>query len=288
MAYLRKQLSKVSIVMIGVDYFNDLEILGASEVPDCRAVLDRRFEGTYSVELMLSGRMRFGIDHGRSVVLDRPAVFWHHPAHTYQYGAVDADGWHHFWVLFRGRRGRRMVENGFMLLSDGGYVTLQEPEPVAELFRALVSLVREGNTAHQGRTVILLERLLCLLAEEEERGSAGTPLGRAVMAVAGAVRESPVAQHDFRVAARNLHVSYSHFRRLFNAMIGESPHAYLLACRMRFAARMLHDPACQIKDVAIRLGYEDPAQFSKLFKKKIGMSPRQYRLALPVGGLSAD
>ena len=270
---------------IGVDYFNDLEFIGAAEVPGCRAVLDRTFEGTYSVELMLSGRMRFGIDHGHSVILKQPAVFWHHPRHAYQYGAVDAEGWHHFWVLFRGRRAQSIVENGFMPISGSGYVTLRRHEPVAELFRALVSMVLEGNPARHGHAVILLERLLCLLADNESLEHAASPLEQAILAVARAVREAPEMHHDFRVAAKNLHVSFSHFRRLFERNIGKSPHAYLLACRMRLAARMLHEPACQIKDVAIRLGYEDPAQFTKLFKRKIGMSPRQYRMLLPVGGL---
>ena len=36
-----------------------------------------------------------------------------------------------------------------------------------------------------------------------------------------------------------------------------------------------------VKQVAATTGYADIAQFSKLFKKKIGLSPRAYRDALP-------
>ena len=46
------------------------------------------------------------------------------------------------------------------------------------------------------------------------------------------------------------------------------------------AVEWLEEPETQIKTAAYRAGYEDPAQFSKLFKKQIGLSPRQYREAI--------
>jgi AraC-like DNA-binding protein len=86
---------------------------------------------------------------------------------------------------------------------------------------------------------------------------------------------------DFESLATNLHLSYSHFRRLFRRHIGKSPHDYLLLCKMQRAARDLQRSGRQVKDVAYEAGYDDPAQFSKLFKKKIGLSPQQFRDAMP-------
>jgi AraC-like DNA-binding protein len=38
-----------------------------------------------------------------------------------------------------------------------------------------------------------------------------------------------------------------------------------------------------VKEIAFTAGYDDPAQFSKLFRQKIGLSPKQFRQALPAG-----
>jgi AraC-like DNA-binding protein len=76
-------------------------------------------------------------------------------------------------------------------------------------------------------------------------------------------------------------LSYSHFRRLFRRFAGCSPHEYLLRCRMRRAARDLRDTGRQVKDVAAEAGYDDPAQFCKLFRKKIGLSPGRFRQGVP-------
>ncbi len=262
-------------------YFDDIQFIDAAVDPHCRAVIDHRFTGTYSLEFLLAGRMFFGIDRGPQVVLDRPAAFWHHPGHVYQYGAVDEQGWHHHWVLIKGARARRLVADGLMPLAPAGYLHVQQPAVFADLFVALVELVRDGDLQRQGDRVILLERLVCLLHKDVRAAAGATPHRARLEAVACSLADAPCQTYDFRQIARTLHLSYSQFRRLFRRCVGHAPYEYLLLSRMRLAARALQDPERQVKEVAARCGYEDPAQFCKLFKKKIGMSPQQYRNALP-------
>jgi len=47
----------------------------------------------------------------------------------------------------------------------------------------------------------------------------------------------------------------------------------------------LQNTAQQVKEVAAAVGYDDIPQFSKLFKKKIGVSPQHYRDIIPQSGL---
>ncbi len=74
-------------------------------------------------------------------------------------------------------------------------------------------------------------------------------------------------------------MSLSHFRRLFRAAVGESPHAFLVGCRMRLAAELLRRDPRPVQEVAAEVGYEDPLRFSKVFRQYVGLSPRQYRRA---------
>jgi adenylosuccinate lyase len=94
------------------------------------------------------------------------------------------------------------------------------------------------------------------------------------------IRARPRDRRDFSRLASELHLSYSHFRRLFRNYLGRPPHDYLLLCRMLSAAEELKDRRWQIKEVAARSGYEDPAQFSRAFKSQIGVSPLCFRAAL--------
>ncbi len=59
-------------------------------------------------------------------------------------------------------------------------------------------------------------------------------------------------------------------------------YAHLIAeARRASAERLLADPGRSIAEVARRLGYSDPAHFSRAFQRWTGVSPRAFRAAQP-------
>lgn len=267
-----------------MSYFDDLYFIAGGEATHCRVTVNRGWPEMCNLQLALAGEVFLEIDGGERHIITSPSVFWHHPAHVYHYGPVEPGGsWHHFWVTFRGQRALRIMERGFMPLSDLGYLPVAQVRSVETDFRSLVQLVASEGPAVLPQATLLLERLLWLL--EPGQSAAATPHEDAIQAVASRLREAPCEDVDLRDLAASCHLSYSHFRRLFREQIGAAPLDYHLQCRMRWAARQLQDPVRQVQDVAAAAGYRDPAQFSKLFKRKIGLSPQQYRQSLP--GLSS-
>ena len=101
--------------------------------------------------------------------------------------------------------------------------------------------------------------------------------------LAARVESGPFEPWDFKECARLLFISYSHFRKLFSEHVGQSPHDYLLSMRMRRAAHWLATSSKSIKEISYQCNYDDLAQFSKAFKQKIGLSPRQFRNSLRLG-----
>ena len=76
--------------------------------------------------------------------------------------------------------------------------------------------------------------------------------------------------------ARNLGLDRSYFSRLFKAYTGRSPQEYLLDYRMTKAAELLlHNFSCA--QTAVQVGYHDPVQFSRMFRKRYGVAPSRYR-----------
>jgi AraC family transcriptional regulator, regulatory protein of adaptative response / methylphosphotriester-DNA alkyltransferase methyltransferase len=54
---------------------------------------------------------------------------------------------------------------------------------------------------------------------------------------------------------------------------------HLTAVRMDRAAEMLLDGQDAVRDVARRVGYRQPAQFAKAFRRRHGVSPSEFREA---------
>lgn len=79
--------------------------------------------------------------------------------------------------------------------------------------------------------------------------------------------------------AKMEHVSHSHYIERFKQAYGVSPMAYVVWLRLQTARDLLKTTTMSIQTVAHTVGYDDPHFFSKLFKKYMSCSPKQYRKA---------
>ncbi|MBU4199667.1 MAG: AraC family transcriptional regulator [Verrucomicrobia bacterium] len=77
--------------------------------------------------------------------------------------------------------------------------------------------------------------------------------------------------------ARQACLSAPHFCAEFKRYFGVAPIEWLIRLRMRQAAYLLRDHNLRIVDVAEKTGYPDRYYFSRLFKKRFGISPLAYR-----------
>jgi AraC-like DNA-binding protein len=70
--------------------------------------------------------------------------------------------------------------------------------------------------------------------------------------------------------------------RCFGRTIQVSPMQYLLKYRvMRGAERLLQKPAESVSEIALNCGFDSPSNFSRMFRRFYGRTPREYRAAAP-------
>jgi transcriptional regulator GlxA family with amidase domain len=67
------------------------------------------------------------------------------------------------------------------------------------------------------------------------------------------------------------------FARRFRAATGYQPIDYVQALRVEEAKQMLETEETGIDEVAGAVGYDDPASFRRLFKRRAGLTPAAYR-----------
>lgn len=72
-------------------------------------------------------------------------------------------------------------------------------------------------------------------------------------------------------------LSASHYSRLFQNRTGHSPIDYFIQLKIQRACRLLDNSGWMIADVAREMGFDDQFYFSRVFRKVMGMSPREYR-----------
>lgn len=77
--------------------------------------------------------------------------------------------------------------------------------------------------------------------------------------------------------AREVGLSRTVLAERFRHFLGEPPMAYLTRWRMSVGARALTSTAQSVAQVAIDVGYESEAAFSRAFKRTYNLPPAQYR-----------
>jgi transcriptional regulator GlxA family with amidase domain len=82
---------------------------------------------------------------------------------------------------------------------------------------------------------------------------------------------------DLERSARQAGLSPYHFLRLFAAVLGVTPHQYLVRARLRRAAGLLVEDDRPITAVAFDVGFGDLSNFVRTFHRVAGLSPRHFR-----------
>ena len=90
---------------------------------------------------------------------------------------------------------------------------------------------------------------------------------------------------------KSLPFNYDYLRKLFQKETGVTPLQYLNNLRLQFAAEALksaHTQGSTMADIARMSGFREPLYFSRMFKKKYGISPSFFRQDQEAEPLSPD
>ncbi|ASY66963.1 putative AraC family transcriptional (plasmid) [Sinorhizobium sojae CCBAU 05684] len=79
--------------------------------------------------------------------------------------------------------------------------------------------------------------------------------------------------------ARELSLSPTHLNRITRAMTGKSVQEIIAARLLTAARRELVFTRSSVQEISFRLGFSDPAYFSRFFVRHNGMTPRAWRIA---------
>jgi len=99
------------------------------------------------------------------------------------------------------------------------------------------------------------------------------------------VHERPAEPWTLERLAAETAMSRSVLHDRFVHFVGQPPMQYLTHWRMQVAAGLLRDTPSKLVEVALEVGYESEAAFSRAFKRIVGMSPGAWRKrsSVPVG-----
>ncbi|MNJ38077.1 HTH-type transcriptional regulator YesS [compost metagenome] len=80
-----------------------------------------------------------------------------------------------------------------------------------------------------------------------------------------------------KMLAEEVYLHPTYLGRIFKETTGQSFSQYLTGLRIEKAKSLLSDPSLKVYEVCEQVGYSDPAHFTHIFKKIVGVTPHEYK-----------
>jgi AraC-like DNA-binding protein len=120
----------------------------------------------------------------------------------------------------------------------------------------------------------ILFRLLRTDAAAAVRGGVGPAAdAHRILEAMRFIRENHAGKLNVDQIARQVAMSSSHFAHRFRAVARVSPMRYLREVRLDAARTRLLGTGSRVSEVALEVGFESPAHFTREFKRRFGVSP---------------
>jgi AraC-like DNA-binding protein len=192
---------------------------------------------------------------------------------SHKYYADENAPWSILWVHFKGENTK------YFPLTEKKIIRLETPrsnDRLQSLFSLLISVLEKNYTL--GNFIYTSQLLSVILSEIYLREKA-SDIDKQNQYLTKAIRYM-YSKMDFELTlddiADYMKLSKSYLNSIFKTYVQRSPIDFYIHLKMQEACKYFKMTDMHIYEVAQKLGYQDPYYFSRIFKKVIGTSPRNY------------
>ena len=158
------------------------------------------------------------------------------------------------------------------------YVQEKCPELTAQAEEAMDNIDYYMKCLNAPSLFASLKILLDSLWESgEDKGADSSSVVQQVEQIHRYIEQSYHENITLTVLAEQYHMDASYLSRIFSQKYGETIIAFLTRIRMEKAAELMKDQDKKLETISFLVGYDDYNYFSRVFRKKMGCSPREYR-----------
>lgn len=252
----------------------------------------------FQVVYIHAGRGRFCTPPGPARAAFGGTALLLFPGVPHAYEPDPETGWEEYWVGFDGEYPRSLWQQGFIFPEQSMFHVGPRAELIHDYHQLFDEMMREAAGFQLRAGALAMHVLGSVLAwSMEEQVRAEAPCGdrhtemrgtleklpgysreTLLMKQALACMESHIYDHlSVEDLVAEVGVGYNQLRDAFVKNMGEAPYEHFLHMKIERAKQLLESTTAQVKDVAFTLGFQSPYYFSRLFRQKAGVAPREWK-----------
>ena len=249
--------------------------INAHPVP-FRSIADGRILSEFQIGYFTFGEGTFETETGKykvtpgSMVLILPGVR-HRSLPTYEIG------WHEYWVGFKGDYFSRLINEG-ILSKHSVFFEANPSSYIVSTYNQIFNEIITQRSMYQLRACSGILSLIAELLKHKQENM--EQLDHCQQIVEKAKKHMDLNLYntvDLPCIAGDLGISLSYFNKIFKTYTSLTPYQYYINTKITAAKSLLEHDNMTVKETAYQLGFEDQYYFSRLFKNKTGICPKNWK-----------
>lgn len=236
-----------------------------------------RILNEYQFVYIVKGCGSFISDHCKKQTVKAGDLIILFPGEWHNYSPDKESGWQEYWIGFKGIYMENLIAKRFFSV-EKPILELGISNSLISLYEDLLHIANEEKSGFQIMLAGLLHHITSTIFYKQKNRSFENTYVKEKLDEARRLMkseiENPLSPEEI---ATQLGLGYSWFRRTFKEYTGVSPAQYQIQLRLNYAKELLTRTSLNITEIAYKLHFESVGQFSTFFKKREGLTPKEYR-----------
>lgn len=156
-------------------------------------------------------------------------------------------------------------------------LSLKNMDSLKPLFEKIYQVWNKKSTGYYAECMSILYEIIRKLQRHNHRQYKGKVTDKVRPSLDYMMAHFSEPNFDFQEMGAQSGLSYDYFKELFVKEYGMPPVRYLTHLRLNKAKELLLTGWYSVTEIAYLCGFENVYYFSNVFKKHMGVSPKQYR-----------
>lgn len=212
----------------------------------------------------------------------RPNQFFMIPKHLkHSYGAHGSNPWSIYWIHFDGLLAPNLFERYWT--KNKKIVSVPFDSGPIKTFDQIFGIYGSSSIDSQMEhaSILGLNFIGSFIFKDPDHGrSVGSDYGSLVDSIIDFMVKNLDKPYRSEDIARNFNYSQSYIFSLFKRETGYSLIHFFNLKKIQKSCEYIKYTDMTLKEISFKLGYQDPLYYSRIFKKYMGTSPKQYRIQL--------
>jgi AraC-like DNA-binding protein len=212
---------------------------------------------------------------GKHITLKPGSCFFYNHSMPHHIVANEGSKMRKYFLNFNGSFAQQFISSYFS--HNPPIVQCRETILIIQTFDELIHYAKDPNPAGQKLCLETAKMILRKIAYHSsgEIQSHATSYHRYLDAHR-MIQSSYLKLQSLKEIAAKCHLDPIYLCRLYKQYSNQTPYQHLMRCKMNHAVSLLESPRGYVKNVALELGFSDAANFSRAFKKVLGVPPSAF------------